>query len=104
MFREQKNQTITKVSANIINMPDLQFVRWCEKQFSINRGIYNLIDERLYEHGYYVITERRLHLILFLQSISRSNESLKFGHGNLSKALQQFLLTKGGRFNEYCNY
>jgi riboflavin kinase len=90
MIHEQTAPAETYVATNLINLPDLHFVRWCEQQFSINRGVYNTIDERLYEHGYYVITERRLQLITFLQSISQSDSPLKFGHGNLSKALQQF--------------
>ena len=90
MIQEQKTPVQTYVATNLINLPDLHFVRWCEQQFSINRGVYNIIDERLYEQGFYVITERRLQLITFLQSVSQAQSPLKFGPGNLTKALQQF--------------
>lgn len=76
----------------MINLPDLQFVKWCEKNFGINRGVYNTIDEKLFELGYKNIQIRREAIITFLkQHVENTNEKYyKFGHGNLSIALQSF--------------
>ena len=97
MLKEQtrKKQAVIQkyVDVAVVNLPDLHFSRWCNEQFSINRGVYNIIDERLYEAGFQKIQERRIELIHFLQNVIQQSEQqryFKFGPGNLTKALQQF--------------
>lgn len=77
---------------DVYNLPDLQFVKWCEKTFAINRGVYNTIDEKLFELGYKEIQSRRKVIIDFLQEhVEETNHKFyKFGVGNLSDALQNF--------------
>lgn len=73
--------------------PDLKFTKWCESTFSINRGVYNLIDERLYEKGLHNIEKRRKAIVQFLQQNVEptvNKKYYKFGQGNLSEALIQF--------------
>lgn len=76
----------------IYDLPDLQFAKWCEKTFSINRGVYNTIDEKLFKSGYKHIQIRRKAIITFLQQhVKETNGKFyKFGHGNLSVALHKF--------------
>lgn len=75
----------------LFNLPDLQFVKWCEEKFSINRGVYNTIDQKLFELGHITVQYRRKALIDFLQANVETTESkfYKFGVGNLSDALQK---------------
>lgn len=76
-----------------IHLPDLLFARWCEQNFSINRGVYNTIDEKLYTAGYQQVTERRTAIVTFLQNHVDKKEEIKFykfGHGNLADALKTF--------------
>lgn len=75
----------------LLNIPDLQFVKWCEEHYSINRGVYNTIDQKLFELGYSTIQYRRKALVEFLQANVETTERkfYKFGIGNLSDALQK---------------
>ena len=76
-----------------MHLPDLRFTKWCEEKFSINRGVYNTIDERLYEMGYRNVHDRRMAIISFLQQYVVEVEGgkyHKFGPGKLSGALHQF--------------
>ena len=77
---------------DVYDLPDLQFAKWCEKTFAINRGVYNTIDEKLFELGYKKIQSRRKLIIDFLQQhVEETNHKFyKFGMGNLSDALQNF--------------
>lgn len=82
-----------QVMKAIYDLPDLQFAKWCEETFAINRGVYNTIDEKLYEAGYENIVGRREAIITFLETVVKQEQSakfFKFGHGNLSTALHQF--------------
>ncbi|MED4227817.1 hypothetical protein [Neobacillus cucumis] len=84
-----------------LNLPDLHFYIWCNQQYRVNRGIYNTIDQWLYECGMVNIHNRRIHLLAFLDSVkSELNEAhqskfLKFGHGGLSKRLNDFIKDNG---------
>lgn len=77
-------------------------MRFCEEQFGINRGIYNTIEEWLFQKGLIDITMRRSAIYDFLnQSIRkedrRENGKVKIGHGNLSRKLNEYfgcVLTK----------
>lgn len=75
----------------LYNLPDIQFVKWCEKTFAINRGVYNTIDQKLFELGHKDIQKRRSVLIDFLQQNVESTERkyFKFGVGNLAEALEK---------------
>ena len=84
-----------RVAKNLHHLPDLRFAKWCEETYSINRGVYNTIDEKLYEAGYEDIRERRNAIIVFLEKHvafdqNQSQKYFTFGPGNLSAALQQF--------------
>lgn len=84
-----------RVAKNLHHLPDLRFAKWCEETYSINRGVYNTIDEKLYEAGYEDIRERRNAIIVFLEKHVafdqiQDKKYFTFGHGNLSAALQQF--------------
>ena len=76
----------------VYDLPDLHFAKWCENTFSINRGVYNTIDEKLYELGYKHIQNRRKAIIAFLQQHVEGTDRkfYKFGHGKLSVALHNF--------------
>ena len=76
----------------IFDLPDLQFAKWCEKTFAINRGVYNTIDEKLFELGYKHIQIRRKAIIdfLFEHVEGTDHKFYKFGHGKLSVALHNF--------------
>lgn len=78
-----------------IHLPDLSFIRLCESQYGINRGIYNTIDTWFYEQGLRDIVERRTKILSFLTYIQGNstldgNSPLHFGHGGLSIKLQEY--------------
>ncbi|MBM4761162.1 hypothetical protein [Bacillus sp. B15-48] len=82
----------TKVKATV-HSPDLQFIRYCEEEYGINRGIYNTIDHWFFNNGIQNILKRRKVIIDFLQNSlepSRQNRKVKFGHGGLSDSLSDF--------------
>ncbi|TSI02297.1 hypothetical protein [Lysinibacillus sp. BW-2-10] len=76
----------------VYDLPDLQFAKWCEKTFTINRGVYNTIDQKLFDLGYKHIQIRRKAIIVFLkQHVEETDRKFyKFGHGKLSVALHNF--------------
>lgn len=86
---------------NYLNMPDLQFFNWCNQQFKVNRGIYNTIDQWFYEYGVVNIYSRRIQLLAFLDSVKdqlnepHSSKFIRFGHGGLTKRLNDFIMDKG---------
>ena len=79
-----------------LNLPDLQFFKWCDRQFGVNRGVFNTIDNWFYENGIVNVYCRRVLLLEFLKfSLEdglRQGESkfIKFGHGGLSTKLNEF--------------
>ncbi|WP_338452909.1 hypothetical protein R4Z09_14200 [Niallia oryzisoli] len=80
-----------------LNLPDLDFFLWCQQQFKINRGVYNTIDRWFYQNGFKNLIHRRLYLLSFLEFVTEENPKdhqqkyLKFGHGGLTKKLQEFI-------------
>ncbi|MGW9019753.1 hypothetical protein [Priestia megaterium] len=77
----------------IVHSPDLLFVNFCEKQFGINRGVYNTIESWFYKQGYVDIIQRRELLIQFLRFANqncRKERTIKFGPGGLVSALNWF--------------
>lgn len=79
-------------NTNIIHLPDLQFVRFCEEKYGVNRGVYNTIDSWFYRKGLIDIVIRRKTIIQFLEYVSYSyrNSKVKFGHGGLSSCLSNY--------------
>ncbi|MFC7687884.1 hypothetical protein [Ureibacillus sp. GCM10028918] len=75
---------------HILNLPDLQFAQYCQKQFSINKGNFNTIDSWFFDNGIINILDRRMRILQFM-SFTNSNETdVKFGPGGLSKKLEEF--------------
>lgn len=74
----------------LLHLPDLQFSKYCEEQFAINKGIYNTIDYWFYRKGIHNILKRRSTLFQFLIYCCSKNEGMKFGPGGLSKTLESF--------------
>lgn len=86
---------------NIVHQPDVQFAAWCRERFDINRGVYNTIDEWLFQSGLQEIVTRRTAIISFLTYVHQTNvgylkgDQLKFGRGKLIAALTRFFNRTG---------
>ena len=52
----------------IVHLPDIQFVSLCRDNFGLNKGVYNEIDSWFYKNGIKNITNRRKHILQFLNS------------------------------------
>ncbi|MFC0558867.1 hypothetical protein [Halalkalibacter alkalisediminis] len=78
-----------------LNLPDLMFMELCKTNYGVNRGVYNTIDHWFYEEGINVVTIRRLFILSFLDTVivkvEGTKSSIKFGHGGLSKKLNEFM-------------
>lgn len=82
---------------DVTEVPDYKFVTYCFEEYGLNRGIYNTIDEWLYENGYLHIVERRWMILAFLQSLQAGqtrSSFLKFGKGGLTKQLLDFIVSR----------
>jgi len=83
--------------ADLVHLPDIQFVTYCFQAFGLNRGIYNTIDQWLYDSGYRDVLERRKATVSFLSLLSekggreRSGSLLRFGKGGVTKQLYDFI-------------
>ncbi|OMF23440.1 hypothetical protein BK133_24430 [Paenibacillus sp. FSL H8-0548] len=82
-------------NSSLYEWPDLAFHHYCLQMYQLNKGIYNTIDQWLYDNGYPEIKRRRRMIIQFLDTMqqSRSEERrkfLSFGKGNLVVELSQF--------------
>ncbi|MGG3470354.1 hypothetical protein ABES02_23070 [Neobacillus pocheonensis] len=94
----QITKTVNSLAASkYLNLPDLQFFIWCNQQYGVNRGIYNTIDQWFFDYGIVNIYCRRIQLLGFLDyekdELYESNKHkfIRFGHGGLTKRLNQFL-------------
>ena len=76
----------------IIHSTDLEFSKFCERNYKINRGVYNTIDAWFYFKGEINILSRRKKIIQFLRYL-KHNKDLSFGKGGLSHKLNEFCLT-----------
>lgn len=80
-----------------LNLPDLQFFLWCQKNYRINKGVFNTIDNWFYTNGVVSIIHRRIYILAFLEFVKRGDADFKkrkyirFGNGGLSKKLHQFM-------------
>lgn len=72
-----------------IHLTDIEFSKYCEDTYKINRGVYNTIDMWFYEQGVTNILERRKKTLMFLCSRT-SLKVAKFGKGGLSSKLKEF--------------
>jgi len=81
----------------LLQMPDLTFVRFCEEEYGINRGIYNTVDEWFYDQGEKGIVKRRKLILEFFKSLGLKgdeNGKVKFGSKGLKGRLNHFLLNR----------
>ncbi|MCF6134882.1 hypothetical protein L2649_06800 [Thermoactinomyces vulgaris] len=81
---------------HLVHQPDYRFAAWCRRQYGINRGIYNTIDDALYRFGLKDIVTRRRTIVSFLDEIyqsgkCREKDRVKFGKGMLMATLHQYL-------------
>jgi hypothetical protein len=82
------------LEVDVAEVPDYKFVTYCFEQYGLNKGIYNTIDDWLYEYGFMHIVERRRMIIAFLESVQKGHKRkpfLKFGKGGLTKQLFDFI-------------
>jgi riboflavin kinase len=82
-------------NSSLYEWPDLAFHHYCLKMYQLNRGVYNTIDQWLYDNGYPEIKRRRRMIIQFLDTMQQSKADeqrkfLSFGKGNLVVELSQF--------------
>ncbi|MBS4214635.1 MULTISPECIES: hypothetical protein [Neobacillus] len=79
-----------------VNVPDYTFQKSIEKNFGINRGIYNRIDEWFFEQGIQDVMTRRQVIVEFSNFVVESKMKMgtsartRFGHGGLVKRLNDF--------------
>lgn len=98
--KRKEGETVEKKEA--IHLPDIDFVRHCERKFRVNRGIYNTIDEWFYHEGITGITERRASTLEFLEYLHgvngiKNNGKINFKSHGLASRLQSFLKAKRSR-------
>lgn len=88
-----------------INLPDLQFYNWCNQQFSINRGVFNTIDQWFYDYGITEVILRRIYIISFLNFVKedglkeKQQQFIRFGNGGLVNRLFEFIKYEGKKAN-----
>lgn len=88
-----------KIHLRIIHSTDFYFQKFCEENYGINRGVYNTIDNYLFEKGFEDILNRRKAILSFLQFVSsrkdKDSTRIKFGNGGLSIHLNEYFNRKG---------
>jgi len=85
----------TDSKSSLYEWPDLAFHHYCLQMYRLNRGVYNTIDQWLYDYGYAAIKGRRKMIVQFLDHMIKLQEEegrkyLSFGKGNLAIELSQF--------------
>jgi riboflavin kinase len=85
----------SKIEVAQIHLPDLHFIRYCEREFNVNRGIYNTIDEWFFNFGLKNLLVRRETILYFLQKlnekrIANNTTKVRFGSGGLTYYLTDF--------------
>ena len=88
-------------SIDIICLTDLGFQRFCENEYGINRGIYNVVDQWFYDNGFRNVMQRRREILNFFQLEKDEKDNLiqgkiKFGRNRLKSRLEyyQFRITE----------
>lgn len=80
-----------------LNLPNTRFYEWCHKQYGLNRGVLNTIDNWFYDYGIVNVLSRRIYTLAFLDYVKEAGlqrngqKFVKFGHGGLSEKLKEFL-------------
>lgn len=73
----------------VLNLPDLAFVRYCEARYPINRGVYNTIEQWFYEHGVQHVQQRRALMLQFFKQLPQEEKRV-FGAGGVKRELHHF--------------
>ncbi|MFF2289832.1 hypothetical protein [Peribacillus butanolivorans] len=95
IMKEKKNTSLEEME--YLHLPDRKFFQWCQQQYSLNKGVYNTIDNWFYEYGIIHILNRRINLLAFLEFATSPEQEagktkfIKFGNGGLTKKLQEFI-------------
>lgn len=79
-----------------LNLPDLLFYQYCQKNYHLNRGNYHIIDQWFYKQGVSNMIFRRIYMLAFLDYVSKEEDLvvhkyMKFGKGGLTSKLNAFL-------------
>lgn len=79
-----------------LNLPDLLFYQYCQRNYYLNRGNYHIIDQWFYKHGVLNLIFRRIYMLAFLDYVSKGeglvvHKYMKFGKGGLTSKLNEFL-------------
>ncbi|MFJ8063237.1 riboflavin kinase [Psychrobacillus sp. NPDC096426] len=86
--------TRSKKHEQVIHMPDLDFARFCDETYGVNRGIYNTVDKWFANHQVINIVKRRESILHFLDWVTfyfPEDKKVKFGSKGLSEQLEHFL-------------
>ncbi|GGD67376.1 hypothetical protein [Paenibacillus nasutitermitis] len=89
----------TDIDSQLLQKPDLAFYEHCLNHYKLNRGIYNTIDQRLFDCGLDAIIDRRKMIIQFLDYAAidqgaGTGKFITFGKGKLAGILNDFLERK----------
>ena len=96
MLRLKTSEIHSFKQSEHLNLPDLQFYKWCNSQYGINRGVFNTIDNWFFDNGIINIHYRRINLLAFLDyTIEKGmrhehDQFIRFGNGGLTRELQKF--------------
>ncbi|VEF46641.1 RNA-binding riboflavin kinase [Bacillus freudenreichii] len=80
----------------LVNLPDLEFTSLCRRKYSINRGVFNVIDDWFFNYGMTNIAARRKTILQFLAYVyekkkpKQSEMYLQFGKGGIKNHLYYF--------------
>lgn len=79
-----------------LNLPDLLFYQYCQKNYHLNRGNYHIIDQWFYNKGVPNLIFRRIYMLAFLDYVIKDDDLvvhkyMKFGKGGLTSKLNEFL-------------
>ncbi|MGP4082687.1 hypothetical protein ACTWQL_22675 [Pseudalkalibacillus sp. R45] len=91
---EYKNEIHTEFP---IHLPDKKFVDWCLENFSINRGVFNVIDNWFFDYGIQHIVRRRRIIIQYLDHLQTydhikvKRKRPQFGKGGVKQSLYYFV-------------
>ncbi|MFB4163858.1 hypothetical protein ACE1TI_08445 [Alteribacillus sp. JSM 102045] len=84
------------MSRDVIHLPDLLFVQYCQETYGLNRGVYNRVDIWFYQQDVKNVIERRRYILDFLIFLLSSLDNdwersrIKIGKGNLVHLLNQY--------------
>lgn len=78
------------IDATIVHLPDLDFVRYCEEKFNVNRGVFNTVDKWFAEKQVINIVRRRMTILRFFYWVTvyiPREGKLAFGPKGLTEQL-----------------